>query len=215
LTEPDVALTDYALALECALLTWLLYRAGKPPGRLHRLFALFFSCAGLGALAGGTVHGFFPDAPSIAGTVLWRLALVALGGSTFAAWSIGARLAFSEKTARIVQAMAGIEFAAYAIVVMAIDQRFGIAIVNYAPAIVFLGIAFLVLNRRTPHRSYLAGGLGVLLTVLAAVVQRLEIGIPALHLSHNAFYHLIQMTALVLIFLAIRQVILASAPATR
>lgn len=214
MSEPDVALTDCALALECVLLTWLLNRNGRPPGTLHRLFAIFFICAGFGALAGGTVHGFFPDARSIGGAVLWRLALLALGGSTFAAWSIGARLVFSEKTVRIVQLIAGVECAAYAIVVLAIDHRFAIAIVNYAPAIVFLGVAFLVLDRRTPHRSYRAGGLGVLLTVLAAVVQRLEIGIHALHLSHDAFYHLIQMTALVLIFLAGRQVILASAPAT-
>jgi uncharacterized protein DUF6962 len=207
LTEPDVALTDYAVALECALLTGLLFRRVTRRGHLRRLFAIFFACVGVAALVGGTVHGFFVDEGSIVGTVLWRLTLLALGGATFAAWSIGGRLVCSDRTARIVQAVAGVQCAAYAIVVSAIDQRFLVAIVNYAPSTVFLGIAFVVLYLRAHQRGTLSGLLGVLLTILAAVVQQLQIGIQSVHLTHNAFYHLIQMTALGLIFLAGRHVI--------
>jgi hypothetical protein len=215
LTEPDVALTDYAVALECAILTWLLFRGATRRGNLRRLFAIFFTCAGVAALVGGTVHGFFPDESSIPGAVLWRLALLSLGVSTFAAWSIGGRLLFSERPARIIQTVAGFECAAYAIVVLAFDQRFLVAIVNYAPSIVFLGAAFMVLNWRTPHRGYVSGLLGVLLTILAAIVQRSHIEIQSLYLNHNAVYHLIQITAFGMVFLAGRHVISNSAAAER
>jgi len=215
LTEPDVALTDYGVTLECAFFTWLLFRGVAARGALRRLFAIFFASAGIGALVGGTVHGFFLNEDSIAGAVLWQLALLSLGVSTFAVWSIGGRLLFSERTARIVQAIAGFECAAYAIVVLAVDQHFWIAIANYTPSIAFLGAAFFVLNRRAPHRGTLAGLLGVVLTIAAAIVQRRHIALDPVYLNHNAFYHLIQMTAFGLIFLAGRHVIAASAAAER
>jgi hypothetical protein len=206
LTEPDVALTDYAVAIECFAFTWILFRAAAPRRALHRLFVVFFASVGIGALIGGTAHGFFPDEDGIAGALLWRLTLLALGVSTFAAWSIGGRLLFSERTARIVQTAAGFECAAYALVVLAVDQQFRIAIANYAPSVVFLGAAFLVRNWRTPHRAYMSGLLGVVLTIVAALVQQRQIAFSSLYLNHNAVYHLIQMAALGLIFLAGRHV---------
>lgn len=199
LTEPDVALTDYAVALECAAFAWLLLRPASERGSLRALFAVFFSSIGAAALTGGTVHGFFADENSTAGAVLWRCTLLGLGVATFAAWSIGGGLLFSERTARTVRRIAVAECAVYAIVVLAIDQRFLIAIVNYAPSVVFLGAALWILDRREPRRGARLGILGVVLTMLAAVLQRSPIPF------HNAVYHVIQMAALGLIFLAGRK----------
>src|SRR5205823_6043329 len=70
MTEPDVALTDYALALECTVFAYLLQR---------REHALFFGSAAVASLAGGTVHGFFLDARTLGNAVLWRLTLIAIG----------------------------------------------------------------------------------------------------------------------------------------
>lgn len=211
MTEPDVALTDYAVALECAVLTWLLFRRAPARRELRRLFAIFFASTGIAALAGGTVHGFFLDDDSPAGVVLWRMALLALGLATFAAWSIGGRVSFAERTARVIQTLAGAACVAYAVVVLAVDQRFWIAIANYAPAVVFLGIAFLVAYRREPERPALAGFAGVVLTIAAAIVQRRRIALHPSYFNHNALYHLIQMAALVLIFMAGRHFTAASA----
>jgi hypothetical protein len=215
LTEPDVTLTDYGMALECALLTGLLFRGVTRRGNLRRSFAVFFACVGLAALVGGTVHGFFHDDGSMAGSALWRVTLLALGAAAIAAWSIGGRLLCSDKAARWIEMLAAVEFAAYAIVVLAVDQRFLVAIVNYAPSIVFLGTAFLVLYVRTRQPRTLSGLVGVLLTILAALVQQIQIGVATVQLSHNALYHLIQMTALGLIFLAGRHVISSSAAVAR
>src|SRR5258708_38112958 len=72
MTEPDVTLTDYGIALECAILAGLLYRCRSGRGDLRRPFVLFFASSALGALAGGAVHGFFLGDRSLAGAAPWR-----------------------------------------------------------------------------------------------------------------------------------------------
>jgi hypothetical protein len=215
MTEPDVTLTDYGIALECAILAGLLYRRRAVQGDLRRLFVLFFASSALGALAGGTVHGFFLDDGSAAGAMLWRAALLALGVTAFAAWSIGARLALSSRTARIVQALAALNLAAYAVIVIAFDQRFLVAIANYAPAVAFLALSFFIAYRRDGGRPLVAGLAGLLLTAAAAVVQRRGIALHPTLFNHNALYHAIQMVAFVLIFQAGRYVMAAPAAAER
>ena len=228
MTEPDVALTDYGVTLECALLTALLFRGlagGNAPGEsarrggagratLRRSFAIFFASAGIAALAGGTVHGFFLSEDSVAGAVLWRIALLALGVTAFAAWSIGGRLIFARPTARTIEALAAGELIVYAVVVLAVDQRYWIAIANYAPAVIFLGLSFLVAYRKTPARPALAGLVGLALTIVAAIVQRRHVALHPVYFNHNALYHLVQMTAFVLIFVAGRHFVSAAAAAT-
>lgn len=215
MTEPDVTLTDYGIALECAILAGLLHRRAAGRGDLRRFFVLFFAASGLGALAGGTVHGFFLHDDSLAAAALWRAALLALGVTAFAAWSIGARLLLAGTAARIVQALAALELAAYAVVVVVFDQRFLVAIVNYAPAVAFLALSFLVAYRRQGGGPLVAGLAGLLLTAAAAVVQRRGISLHPTLFNHNALYHVIQMIAFVLIFQAGRYVIAAPAAAER
>jgi uncharacterized protein DUF6962 len=215
MTEPDVALTDYGITFECALFAWLLFRGGPARGTLRRPFVIFFAAAGLGAFAGGTVHGFLLDEASVAGAVLWRMALLAVGLSACAAWSIGARLLFAEGTARSVERLAGVGGVAYAIVVLALDERFWIAIAFYAPSVLFLGVSFFAAYRREPDRPILAGLIGVVLTIVAALVQRLQIALHPVYLNHNTFYHLIQMAAFGLVFLAGRRFIAAPVAVTR
>jgi len=42
ITEPDVTFTDYGLAIECALFTYLLHRQGSLQRQLKTWFMLFF-----------------------------------------------------------------------------------------------------------------------------------------------------------------------------
>src|SRR5258707_4583064 len=107
MTEPDVTLTDYGIALECAILAGLLYRCRSGRGDLRRPFVLFFASSALGALAGGTVHGFFLDDRSLAGAALWRAAPLALPRTPLAAPSVGARPAITRRTAPILPGLAG------------------------------------------------------------------------------------------------------------
>jgi hypothetical protein len=214
LTEPDVALTDYGVTLECAMLTGLLFRREPARRGLRNLFALLFASAGVAALAGGTVHGFFLRESAL-GAILWRIVLLAVGLTALAGWSIGGRLLFPERTARLVEVLAAVECAAYTFVVLAIDQSFWIAIANYAPSVFFVAFSFLVAYRRHGEGPLLAGLVGLLLMIAGAIVQRLRVAVHPAYFNHNALFHVIQMAAFLLVFVAGRHLVAVPPAAER
>ncbi len=214
MTEPDVALTDYGVTLECAMLTGLLFRREPARRGLRNLFALLFASAGVAALAGGTVHGFFLRESAL-GAILWRIVLLAVGLTALAGWSIGGRLLFPERTARLVEVLAAVECAAYTFVVLAIDQSFWIAIANYAPSVFFVAFSFLVAYRRHGEGPLLAGLVGLLLMIAGAIVQRLRVPVHPAYFNHNALFHVIQMAAFLLVFVAGRHLVAVPPAAER
>lgn len=207
MTEPDVALTDYGLAIECAVLVYLLYRRrdrdehGRP---LRFWLALFLGSGGVGALIGGTVHGFFSDAGTAGAAILWPTSLLAIGASALAAWVIGARIQFSEAVARRIEIAAALEFAAYGFVVLFGARAFTIAVINYLSAAMFLLVVFLLAYRRTRERLVLVGTLGLAATFVAAGIQQGGVGLHLMSFDHNALYHVIQAGALLMLFLGFR-----------
>jgi hypothetical protein len=201
MNEPDVTLTDYCLAIECALFAFLLYqKARKAPLRFW--FILFFVSTGLAALVGGTLHGFFLDPGAIGYHILWQITLIAIGLTAMATWTIGARLWFTPPIARQVSVLAAVEFALYVALVLVFTTDFLVAVVNYVPAAIFLLIVFsgLYANLKTPQ--LLAGVIGVVLTFVAAAVQTAGVALHQVYFNHNALYHAIQAFALLMIFRA-------------
>ena len=202
LLEPDVALSDFGLAIECACMAaWLQWRvpAGGP---LRPWFVIFFAALGIGAVLGGITHGFLPDTQSTIYGVIWSATLLAIGVTALSGWAIGAHLLFSTRVAKGVLLLAGLSFAVYVATVLRLSQSFAVAIIYYMPAALFLFIAF-VLTYRRRRRNYLVAGIaGLALSFAAAAIQQTETGIAALGLNHNTLYHLVQAAALLLIFLA-------------
>jgi hypothetical protein len=203
-TEPDVTFTDYGLALECAVFTYLLWRRGDPDQPLRAWFILFFGAVGAAALAGGTVHGFFLDERTTGHAILWPATLIAIGGSALAGWGIGARLLFPAGVARVISIVAVAEFAAYSVVVLLVNQTFRIAVMNYLPATVFLATALGRVYARVGTRPALIGLAGLALTFVASGVQQSGIALHPIYFNHNALYHLIEAVALLMIFVAAR-----------
>ncbi len=204
ITEPDVTLTDYLVATECALFTYLLARKGDQKHPLRIWFAMFFGSISMAGIAGGTVHGFFLDIATLGYQILWPLTLVAIGVTALAAWIIGARIYFSSKVAGWVRIVAVIEFAGYCLVVLFVTHSFFIAIINYLPAVIFLTVIFTLIYCQARERQVLVGLIGFLLTFIAVGVQQGGIALHPLYFNHNALYHLIQAVALFLIFWAAR-----------
>src|SRR5262245_30486734 len=143
MTEPDVTLTDYLLALEAAVFAVLVWNGDVSPS-LRVPFTIFFSATALAAAAGGTVHGFFAGGKTVVGVALWRLTLVALGVTAVGAWMIGARMLLPADVAYRVQILAAIMAAVYTIVVVAIYDRFWIAVLHYLPPTLVMLAAFVV-----------------------------------------------------------------------
>ena len=204
MTEPDVTLTDYALALECMLFASLIYFHGDPKTPLRPRFALFFASIGLAALAGGTVHGFFPDSAMFGYRILWTATLIAAGLAAFATWAVAARLWLSEKAERRLVTLALIEFFAYVVTVLFFSQEFWIALANYLPPTFFLLIVFYELHRHMRIHEFRTGTIGLVMTFVAAAVQHGRIAVHPAYFNHNSLYHAIQAIALFLIFWAAR-----------
>jgi hypothetical protein len=213
MTEPDVSLTDYALAAGCALFVHLLYWRDRPASRVRLWFALLFASLGLASLFGGTVHGFFLDQASVGYRVLWPATMLAIGGATFAAWLAGAAVLLSRRSARIVGMAASAQFVVYGGFVLAGAHDFTVAVMNYLPASIFLLVVFAVscAGRRTGR--VLVGLVGILSTFIAAGVQQAGLAAHPVYFNHNALYHLIQGLALFLIFWSVPA--LAAAEATK
>ena len=78
LLEPDVALTDFGLTIEClALAAWLHWRTPMNPMRTW--FVIFFAALGIAALLGGITHGFLDDPRSTLYGLTWSATLLAIG----------------------------------------------------------------------------------------------------------------------------------------
>jgi uncharacterized protein YacL len=69
---------------------------------------------------------------------------------------------------------------------------------------VFLLITFVMCYVRVQAPRLLLGALGLLLTFVAAGVQQSSLQIAAIHLDHNALYHIVQAVAMVLLYLGAR-----------
>ena len=215
LTEPAVALTDFALAIECVVFVLLLARGDASDRTLRLWFVVFFASAGLASVLGGSVHGFFPDKNSDGRQILWQATLLAILVTALAAWNIGAGLLLTERKATVVRRLAILQLVIFSFVVMFVKPEFYIAIIAYLPATLFLLIGLIsgYRSRRLPALRWGIAGLG--LTFLAAAVQRLNIGIHPHYFDHNALYHVIQGAGLWMIFLGARCISFARPPIRR
>ena len=118
LTEPAVALTDFALAIECAVFVALLARGDASDKTLRLWFVVFFASAGLASVLGGSVHGFFPDKSSDSRQILWQATLLAILVTALAAWNIGAGLLLTERNATVVRRLAILQLGVFSFVVL-------------------------------------------------------------------------------------------------
>lgn len=209
ITEPDVALTDYGLAIECAFFTYVIYHQGDRAFPVRTWFAVFFGSISVASFAGGTVHGFFLDEQTLGYAILWPAALMTVGVTALATWSIGASLLFSAKFARRTRFAAAVEFASYCLAVLFLRQDFWIAIVNYLPAAAFLLIALVTEYRRSHEKEMLVGIAGLVLTFAASLLQHVGVSAHPVYFNHNALYHFIQAVALFMIFRTAKTLVVA------
>jgi hypothetical protein len=199
ISDPDVTLTDYGLALVCSVIVWRLW-TGHGFGKPRFWLLVFFTGAGLAALFGGTVHGFFELEGTPAHYALWSATLVSVGVAALGAWGTGARLVLRDGLGSMLIGLASVEFLAYSTAVIAGYHDFEIAVLQYLPATVFLTIVLIVANRRAAHPGYRMALLGMVLTFVGAGVQQFQLGIHPVNFDHNAVYHVIQALALVFVY---------------
>lgn len=204
MTEIDVTLTDYALALECLLFVVVLHCRRATFDGLRWWLSTFFVSVGVASFCGGTVHGFFSGGQTLASAYLWTITLLAMGVTAFSVWAIGAKLLFSKPVEQWVIIASAAQFIAYCILLFVRKKEFWFAVLDNVPAILFLVVAIAAAYWREKRRDLILTALGLALALVAALLQQLRIGIHPDVFNHNALYHVLQGIALWLFFLGVR-----------
>lgn len=204
LLEPAVSLTDLGLAIENSVFAVLLARRSALLASARRWWILFFVSLALAALLGFVTHGFFADKSLPLHQQLWGATLLSMGLMALAAVALAALLMFDARVANRIAWGAACPLVLYSVAVISGYHHFGIAIAAYAPAMVFLLIAFV--NRLGKHRMrhWVLGIAGLVLTAIAAALQQLGVGLHPEYFNHNALYHVIQAPALWMLYLTAR-----------
>lgn len=209
MTEPAVALTDFALSIECFLFAFLLSRQTV---KERHLYVALFVCLGLAPLCGGLVHGFFLDETLLISRVLWRGTIVIIGAVAMCCWWVGALLTLRGVARQAVMFASGIGFLIYAPYVSLGTPDFSLAVLCYLPSTIFLFVALLLRYLRTKERFLLMGIEGLFLTFVAAAIQQARLSIDPDFLNYNALYHLVQGVALGLLFVAFQKLLRTPSP---
>lgn len=193
--EKDVALTDFALAVECAMFAVLIWRKLTASSYRRWLITLFVSIS-IGALCGGLTHGYFPAESMRGNEVLWVATMLSIGISALACWNLAAEV-FKARWP-LLRAAATFEFILYAALVLGGWRAYKYVIADYMPAAIFLLITCAIALARGAHALAWVV-VGLLLTFVAAAIQLLHLTAPPL--THNALYHLVQAIALLLMWI--------------
>jgi hypothetical protein len=205
MTQPDVALTDYGLTLECGIFIYLLAPVCRSLKSLRLWFVIFFLSIGLAALVGGTVHGFLGDSHPVGERVLWPITMIVIGVTSLAGIQIAAIMYFADKSSGRILWIGFAGFLVYCFIVLRITDNFLVAIMGYLPALAFLGAVFLRSYLLTKGKVFLLGFTGICTSLIASLVQQARISIHPHYFDHNALYHVLQGAGLFMIFTTARR----------
>ena len=156
ISEPITLLTDYVLAGVSAWLCLLLLRDSQRQYS-RNCWAIAFAALALGAVLGGTWHGFLQD------YVLWKATVLAIGVASFAMLAGSAYAVLSGMPRTLVLAVAAAKLLVYCILVASRD--------DFILVVIDTGLAFAALAALHLWRlnGWILAGVGV--SILAALAQ--------------------------------------------
>ena len=182
MSEPTTVITDYVLGAVSIFLSLRLVDAS-------RYWALAFFALGLGALLGGSWHGFWQS------DVLWKAATLSVGVASFGMVAGSAAAVTTGGLRGTLIAFAVVKLIAYAAWMLHHDDFIWV-IADTASA---LGIvAALHVLKRNP---WLLAGVAV--SVLAGLAQASGLALHE-HFNHNDLYHVLQTAAMFLLYRGVR-----------
>ena len=199
MTEPTTMLTDYGLAVLCALYARWLWRAAVLNSQVSvGSWALGMACLAAASLAGGTVHGFSSGLTPSVSQFLWKATVYAVGLASFF-WFVGTLRASAAAPVRYwLMIIPWVQLALFSWWMTAHDD-FLFVIYDYGS----MNIAILILQLHGWCRSRVRSApwlvVAVCVSGLAAAVQASGLSLHS-HFNHNDLYHVIQMGGMYLFY---------------
>jgi len=184
ISEPMTLITDYVLA---AVTAWLCFSLLKhrESQRSRLLWAVAFAALAVGALLGGTWHGFFQN------DYLWKATVLTVGVASFAMVAGSAFAALSGAVRHVLIWVAGGKLLTYVYWTPRHDE--------FIYVVIDSGIAFALVAALHLWRFNAWVVAGVAVSLVAALVQASGFA-PHPHFNHNDLYHVIQIAAMVLLY---------------
>ena len=201
--EPDVTLTDFAVAVESLAFCILLTRRRAGNRKIHWLFAALFAAFGASSLFGGIWHGVFSGADSAVGRWVWFATMGALAIAAAILWHVSAALLPSGPWPGLIRRLAWAQLAVQLFISAVVTDDFLVGMIGMLPAIVLLFAVYLARWRKSPRPRALAGLAGIALAALSGLVIVFDVSLHPRLATANAVYHLLQFVAFWLVFLSV------------
>jgi hypothetical protein len=198
--DPDVALTDLALAILSAYLGWRLW-SRSDNRELQKAGALLLGALASAALWGAIFHGFFPaGTATLSGSLAWKPVALSIVVAAATMLDLGLGLLLPRLPPRFRWYVVLTYAICFAAVVIFLDDSFTRIVYFYVPTLILLLLASarqVVHNRSGGWTLILAG---LLLSAGAAILQQARVALHPVYFDHNAVYHLVQSIAIVLLY---------------
>ena len=223
--DPDVVFTDLGLAIIGGYLAWRLAKRGRGGGGdskgdfLTRAGVTLMAGLASAAFFGAVFHALFPPgADTTASSLAWvpvSLSILLVASTLLA---LGLFVLIPGLSRGVRRGLVALYAAVFAVVVLFVDDSYGTIVRFYAPTLILFLIAALrqAMRKTGPGWGLLA--ISFVISIAAAVLQQMRIGVHPDYLDHNALYHVLQGIALVLLFRGFARVnhaIGANSPARR
>lgn len=207
ITEPMTMITDYLIALELMIFIVLLNPSfSNLFSNLPKLaFTFLFLSTAIGAIAGGTSHGFTEYLGADRHKLTWLVTVQSIAlGTTFFELAIIAE--YFSSTSRIILAILVVaQLVIYEIWILSKEEiKFFYVIVNYGGTMI-IGLIYLVFRYfQENEQSAQLLIVGIVIAFIAAGIQQSGFKLHQ-HFNHNDIYHIVQMIALYFFYLAAKE----------
>jgi general stress protein CsbA len=194
-TEPMTVATNAILAvLAFAFAARLAYGSAAERSSATGWLAAAMAFTGIAALIGALAHGTDPARDAALRERFWRGALYTTGLISAASVASVAFFAARGSARTALLAVGAMKLVVFVLQVRR-QPEFRIVAADYgaALAIVLVGAAYEMVQRRAPGMAWLIAG--VLVSLVAGIVQARRLAFHR-HFNHNDLYHAIQMVAL-------------------
>jgi hypothetical protein len=202
--DPDVVLTDLALALLGAWLGWRLARSPRRGGMTTSGAVIMLALASA-ALWGATFHALFPARTATrAGFLAWIPVILSILATSATLLDLFFRVTTPRLPPLVRRAIVAAYAAAFAAVTLLVDASYRTIILFYAPAVVLFLVAATGQAVRTRSAGWTQIAVSLAISIVAAGVQQARLAIHPRYFDHNAVYHVLQGIALVLLYRGFR-----------
>lgn len=203
--EPDVVFTDLGLAILGAYFGRRLWTRSKGE-TLTRGGGVLMGGLASAAFWGAIFHAFFPaETATPAGFTAWIPVVLSILVAAATMLLLSLRLLAPRLPRRVSQLVVGTYAAVFALIVLVVDESFSSIVRFYIPALILFLIAAGQQATRWRSAGWALITTGLLMSVLAALLQQAGVSIHPAYFDHNAVYHVLQSIALVFLYLGFRR----------